>query len=124
MNGLVVVDCRVGSVGSGDYDALSPVAVEIFGGQMRTVHVSGRHRQLRNGQAHITWMRNGMQPHHEDTEIKTKFYWGEERDKHGQKNLNCFQFTIDYMQYDANNRKMKSVVQLVNLFISEFTASS
>jgi hypothetical protein len=64
-----VVDCRVGSVGSGDY-TLGPVVVEIFGGQMRVVHMSARLRQPRNGQAHITWMGNGMQPIREDTEIK------------------------------------------------------
>ncbi len=49
---------------------------------------------------------------------------GEEKDKHWQKNLNCFQFTIDYIQCDAKNLKMKNIVQLVNLLISEFPASS
>jgi hypothetical protein len=28
--------------------------------------------------------------------------WGEERDKHRQTNKFCFQFTIDYISYDAN----------------------
>ncbi len=68
VDGLVVVDCRVGSVGSGDY-ALGPVVlVEILGGNVRVAHVSGRHRQPRNGQSHIARLGNGVQSHREDAE--------------------------------------------------------
>jgi hypothetical protein len=49
---------------------------------------------------------------------------GEERDQNGPKNKNCFKFKNDYIKYDAKNLKMKNVVQLVNLFITEFSASS
>jgi hypothetical protein len=45
---LVVVDCRVGSVGSGDYDALGSVVVKAVGGQMRDAHVRVRLRTPRN----------------------------------------------------------------------------
>jgi hypothetical protein len=49
---------------------------------------------------------------------------GGERDKHGTKNKNCFQFQNDYIKYDAKNFKIKNVVQLVNFFILEFSVSS
>jgi hypothetical protein len=71
-----VVDCRVGSVGSGHY-TLGPVVVEIFGGQMRVVHMSTRLRQPRNSQAHITWMGNGIQLIRKDTEIKKYIFYME-----------------------------------------------
>jgi hypothetical protein len=48
----------------------------------------------------------------------------EKRDKHGQTNKLCFQFQNDYINYDAKNLKIKGIVQLVNFFISEFSASS
>jgi hypothetical protein len=34
----------------------------------------------------------------------------EKRDKHGQTNKFCFQFTIDYIQYNAKNLKMNNVL--------------
>jgi hypothetical protein len=57
---LVVVDCRVaGPVGSCNYYALGPVVVKVVGGEMRVVHVSGRHRQPRNQSTKITCQRGG-----------------------------------------------------------------
>ena len=49
---------------------------------------------------------------------------GEERDQNGPKNKNYFKFKNGYIKYDAKNLKIKNVVQLVNLFITEFSASS
>jgi hypothetical protein len=60
----------------------------------------------------------------EEWQIRMGGKGGEERDQNGPKNKNCFQFKNDYIKYDAKNLKMKHVVQLVNLFITEFSASS
>ena len=49
---------------------------------------------------------------------------GEERDQNRPKNKNCFKFKNDYIKYDVKNLKTKNGVQLVNLFITEFSASS
>jgi hypothetical protein len=50
---------------------------------------------------------------------------GGERKRHTRaKNKNCFQFKNEYINYDAKNLKNKSIVQLVNFFISECSASS
>jgi hypothetical protein len=58
----------------------------------------------------------------EKTERGVAMGEGEERDTHGQKNKNCFQFKNDYINYDAKNLKKKSIVQLANLFISKFSS--
>jgi hypothetical protein len=69
MNRLIVVDCYVfGPVGCGD-DTLGPVLIKIVGGNVRIVHVNGGHRQPRDSQSHIAWIRNGMQSPRKNTLI-------------------------------------------------------
>jgi hypothetical protein len=49
---LVVVDCRVGSIGC-DNNALGPVVVKVVGGQMRDAHVRVRLGTPRNESTQI-----------------------------------------------------------------------